>query len=612
MFDLLTIAALHDEMNRRLTGGRIQRVLQIGPAAIGVEVYARHERLTLIVDSERQDPWLSISTEHPTADPSIVTPLLLLLRKYARGGVITSVHQPAWERILQLEISKRFWPNKLDEDDIVEDLPVEAETTVVRLIIELMGRRSNIVLTNEDGRILDVARRVTPSMSRVRPLMPGRAYVAPPGQAKARPDSFGPDSCASMLAGVAPDTPVASLLIQSLAGFSPQMAAEAVFRATGSDEAIHAGTILALGSDAVESLSHGVQDVVSGIRTHQWEASVYLDPASGEPKAFSAIELRHLADLECERFDWMSQAIERFRGLSQTSSPVQHAQRRERLLGEINQARDRLRARLHSLEGQEERAGETESWREAGEAIYANLYRIAPGQSELEVDGHTITLDPTLSPSENAQQYFERYRKGQAAGGHLPGLEEATRAELDYLDQLATFAGFAQGIDQVEQLRAEWESYQAEHGGRRPAPGGKQQHRSSAPSRTRPYRGPAGTLIYVGHNGRQNDEVTFDIAGQDDLWLHARGVPGAHVIVRGADPDDDDLIERAAAVAAYFSSGRSSTSVEVDVTQRRHVRKIKGAGPGMVTYRQERTLSVRPASPEEAGFELPDVSKQRR
>ncbi|HLI52481.1 MAG TPA: NFACT family protein [Thermomicrobiaceae bacterium] len=612
MFDLLTLAALHDEISNRLVGGRVQRVLQVGPAAIGLEVYARHERLTLVVDVERQDPWVSISREHPTADPSIVTPLLLLLRKYARGGVITATRQPAWERIIQLEISKRFWPDKLEDEDVVDDLPVEPETTVVHLIFELMGRRSNAILTRQDGRILDVARRVTPSMSRARPLLPGRQYEAPPAQAKAHPDTFGPGSCASMLAGVSPDTPVANLLIQALAGFSPQMAAEAVYRTIGSDVPLLSGELLAHGPDAAERLSQAVRDVVFGIASHEWQPSVYTEPVSGEPKAFSAIPLGHLSRLEREQFEWMSQAIERYRGLSQSSAPVRHAQRREHLLAEINQARDRLRARLHSLEEQAQRAKETESWREAGEAIYANLYRINPGQSELEVDGQTIALDPTLSPSANAQHYFERYRKGQAATGHLPGLEEAARAELDYLDQLATFTGFSQGIDEVEQLRQEWESYQHAHGSGRQSDRGKPRNRAGAPARTRPYRGPSGTLIYVGHNGRQNDEVTFDIAGQDDLWLHARGVPGAHVILRGADRDAEDVVERAAAVAAYFSSARSSTSVEVDVTERRHVRKIKGAGPGMVTYRQEQTLSVHPASPEEVGFELPDASRRGR
>lgn len=611
MFDLLTIAALNDEISSRLVGGRVQRVLQVGPAAIGLEVYSQHERLTLVVDVERQDPWVSISSEHPTADPSIVTPLLLLLRKYARGGVITASRQPPWERMLSLEISKRFWPDNLEDDDVVDDLPVEPETTVVYLIIELMGRRSNAILTRQDGRVLDVARRVTPSMSRVRPLLPGRQYVAPPAQAKAHPNTFGPGSCASMLAGVAPDTLVANLLIQSLAGFSPQMAAEAVYRTIGSDLPLLAGELLAHAPDAAERLSQAVQEVVAGIASHLWQPSVYSDPESGEPKAFSAIDLDHLSGLQCEHFDWMSEAIECFRRMSLSSAPVRHAQRREHLLAEIDGARDRLHARLHSLEEQQRRAEETETWRAAGEAIYANLYRIKAGDTALQADGQAIALDPTLSPSANAQLYFERYRKGQAATGHLPGLEDSAQAELDYLNQLATFVGFAQGIDEVEQLRLEWEGYQASHG-RRPAQGIKPRSRTAVPTRTRPYRGPAGTLIYVGHNGRQNDEVTFDIAGQDDLWLHARGVPGAHVIVRGTDRDAEDIIEPAAAVAAYFSSARSSTSVEVDVTERRHVRKIKGAGPGMVTYRQEQTLSVHPASPEEVGFELPDVARRGR
>ena len=211
----------------------------------------------------------------------------------------------------------------------------------------------------------------------------------------------------------------------------------------------------------------------------------------------------------------------------------------------------------------------------------------------------TITLDPTLSPSDNAQAYFERYRKAQSATANLPELADAARTELNYLQQLQTLADLAEGIDAIEAARSEWEEW------RRPAAAQRGGRGPKRPKRRQPivYRTPRGDTIYIGQNGVENDAVTFDIAGPDDEWLHARGVPGGHVIVRWAGDEDETVLERAAALAAWYSSARTSTSVEVDATKRRYVRKIKGTGPGMVTYRQERTLRVTPSSPEDLGLE---------
>jgi len=596
MFDVLTIAALADELASRLVGGRIQRILQIDDATIGLEVYAEHQRSILVASADSQNPRLYLSTQRLSADPDRVTPLLLLLRKYARGGRVAAVQQPPLERIMRLSIAKPFYlDNRRQRDDVPTEDEEEAPSELVytHLIVELMGRRSNIILTDDEGRILDAIKRVTPEMSRVRPILPGRPYVPPPPREDAvDPRHLTPSALHDLLRPAPQDEELAPLLVRHLAGFSPQMAREAVHRATGAADA----PVRAVASrDGAAALAEAVASVLAPLETGNWTPGVYV--AEGRAVAFSAIPLDHLAGAEVERFPTMSPAIERWLALAGAPQPVAQAQRRDKLVAQIRSARERAAARLRSLEEERARGEEGERWRTMGELIYAYLASIQPGQTELVVDDLTIPLDPARSPSENAQAYFERYRKARSATENLPELIEATRTELAYLEQLETLAGFAEGMEQVEQVRQEWESYRDQ---RPDASTGKR--RQSEPKRPKPLRTARGDLIYIGHNGRQNDLITFDIAGPDDTWLHARGLPGAHVIVRWAGPEDEEVLLQAAALAAYFSAGRNATSVEVDATARRYVRKIKGAGPGMVTYRNERTLNVRPTAPADLGL----------
>jgi predicted ribosome quality control (RQC) complex YloA/Tae2 family protein len=244
-----------------------------------------------------------------------------------------------------------------------------------------------------------------------------------------------------------------------------------------------------------------------------------------------------------------------------------------------------------------ERAAGGDRYREWGDLIYAYLWQINPGDTELIIDDQQrIPLDPQLSPKENAQAYFERYRRGRDAGEQLPERIAATETEIAYLDQLMLQVEQAETFPDIETLQIEWERYrtQAQPNARDRKP----PRRSAPPRRLRPLIDDDGNAIFIGRSGSQNDEVTFSIAGPNDTWLHARGVPGSHVIVRWRNPNADErpeTIEAAARIAAFYSSSRNSGQVEVDVARRRHVRKIKGAGPGMVTYRNERTIAVRPA-----------------
>jgi predicted ribosome quality control (RQC) complex YloA/Tae2 family protein len=276
-------------------------------------------------------------------------------------------------------------------------------------------------------------------------------------------------------------------------------------------------------------------------------------------------------------------------------TPVRHAQRRERLIADLDRLRERIDTRLASLRSEAKKGEEAEQFRIWGELIYGYLWMTKPGQEELVVDDVRIPLDSELSAKENAQRYFEKYRKAQSASEHLPALIETAKHQLAYLAQLRTLVGLAEDFADLESLREETEAFRAATGDRSGQSG--KSKRSTKPKRPRAIVDDLGNAIYVGRTGQENDRVTFDIAGPNDTWLHARGVPGSHVIVRwhnAAGEEHEETLTRAAELAAFNSSARTSGVVEVDITRRRHVRKIKGAGPGMVTYRNERTVAVSP------------------
>ncbi|HMM41202.1 MAG TPA: NFACT RNA binding domain-containing protein [Thermomicrobiales bacterium] len=596
MYDVLTIAAIVDECNSLLANARIQQVLHVDARTIAFELYAARRRRWLVMSIHPDDAGFWLSSERIDADPERVSPLLLLLRKYARGGRIVALSQPPFERIIRLSIAK---PTKAtNRDDEVEDEDDgDIELTTTELHVELMGRRSNIILVDADGRILDAIKRVSPEMSRVRTIRPRQAYAAPPPQDRADPTR----AAGAALAGDGSDQPVERRLVATFQGMSPVLAREAAYRA-GIDPTALAQSLDAAGRDR---LAAAVRELFAPLATGTWSAWTYRREDGSVD--FSSVELMSLAaqpGVEATRAGSVLEAAElAARADRPEAAPQRHAARRERLLEEIDQARGRVASRLRSLTEQAERAEEAEKWRAMGEAIYVPLAAIAPGQTVLRTDdGLEIPLDPSLSPSQNAQELFERYRKAQSAEQNLPELLEAARQELGYIDQVRTMATLAEGFDDIEAVRLEWveqgvTSAKAPSRANRPRP-------SRQARRPRTYRTPGGDTILVGRTGPQNEQVTFDIAAPGDIWLHARNMPGAHVILRSQGTVHERALEAAAALAAWYSDGRASTAVEVDATKRRNVRKIKGAGPGMVTYRNEQTLNVRPASERELALEI--------
>lgn len=625
MFDVLTIAAVTDELAATILDGRIQRIGLVDSRTIAAEIYAGGERRYLLASADDRLAGIQLTSRMPSLDTQLITPFGLLLRKYLRGGILIGIEQPPLERLVRLSIAKRVAPNHsgrrqdeaaapepdepgTDPEDDEEEFAPGAEVTYVHLAVEIMGRHSNLILVDDDGRIMDSAKRVTSRMSRVRPVLPRGPYTPPPPVEKPDPRRITTADVAALIASERPGSDLWRALVNWLRAMSPQMAREIAMRATGD-----AGTKLAA-LDPVEApaaIARETRALFEPLLTSAWSPRVYRDE-DDLVVAFAPVPMAHLAATATEEaVPSISAAAVAALGADpgDTASPVRHAQRRERLLAAIGAAQERHQRRLHSVQEQQAKAADIDQLRTWGETIYAYLWQIQPRQTSLEIDGVVIPLDPDLSGKENAQHYFEQYRKAQGAGARTPELVAAIEADLAYLDQLRTLTSQAAGFAELEALAGEWEAYS----GKAPEPG--QPRRRPQPQRPRPLRDAEGNAVYIGRSGNQNAQITFDLAGPNDTWLHARGVPGSHVIVRWHQAGDDErpeTIAAAAALAAYYSAARNSAGVEVDVTRRRFVRKIKGAGPGMVTYRNERTIAVTPAAEQDLTAVLSPSDSARR
>lgn len=559
--DTFTISALVDELSQTIVGGRVQDIIDVDEMGIGLEVYAAGKRQYLVLSADATSPRVhlaGVKLRRGTAQP---TQLGLLFRRHIEGGRVAAVSQPPWERLLQIEI--------------------EGRDGVVEIIAEIMPRRANVLLVRA-GVILDCLNRVGPDDNRYRLSLPNHSYLPPPPlQGQLDPSSLtAPDLTRLLQNADKPTTQIRRLLPGAILGLSPLLAKEIAFRAAGDARAKVADTDGA-------ALYQSFRELATPLLQRQWQPGIGC--VDGIPAEVCVFPLRHMEWQGCPS---ISQAIERFAGslggldaYRAAKQPVQAA---------LADAKAKLRAKLASLERNLKDDSDLELLRRSGELILAYQYAIQAEQTELraqyDLDAPEllIRLDPERSPLENAQDYFRRYEKAKSAAGALPRLIDETRLELSFLEQLESDLQIAASwpeiddVIQILQARGHWLGKQVRRMG-----GGR--------------RGPLrvvsrdGYVIWVGRTSRQNEAVTFKKANPQDIWLHARQAPGAHVIIRNDGRRiKAELIAEAAAVAAWYSKRREDSSVQVDYTRVKYVKAIKGAGPGMVTYRNESSLSVRP------------------
>lgn len=568
-FDALTLTAVADELRRAIVGGRIQRVVLPTASSLALEIYHAGTRHQLIASADPRTARVHLLSGKPSRGVERETPLMLLLRKYVRNGFVTAVEQPELERVLVLSIIKHPPPRKddADEDDVDDERRCE-------LIFEVMGQRSNILLVDDDNMILDALKRV-PAGSTRRVMMPREPYFTPPKPANRRdPRTVTANGIRALLDEGSDDLGRAISSVYS--GVSPQQAREAIFRATGQPSA---ALTPALPFDAIA-------EALRELWTEPFAPSLAYE--ADQPIAFAPYRMRQFPDVRPVAS--ISAALDTYYAAAEQITA--HAQRRDALLQRLADVRARVQRQYDALARELDRAAALDRLRWEGEMIFGYLHEIQPGQATLTVEGQTIKLDPQRTPVENAQSRFREYDKAKGAVAGVPERLAATEGQLQYIDETVALLELAEGYEAIAAIERE-----VEEQGLLKSSGGK----SGRGPRSSPLRllSSDGVPIVVGRSAGQNDEVTFRVARLDDVWLHVRGQPGAHVVIQAESEVPDRTLEEAAGLAVYFSKARGATSAEVIVTRRRNVRKVPGGPPGLVTVRNEHAIRAVPVAPSE-------------
>jgi predicted ribosome quality control (RQC) complex YloA/Tae2 family protein len=556
--DFVTLACLRDHLDS-LLGARVQQVVLPDKRAVGLELYAG-QRLYLLASADPQRPRLLLVPEKFRRGVELETPLLLLLRRWVRRARLVDVTQPPWERILMLHFEGQAGP--------------------CQLVVELIGRQSNVVLVGPDGRVLEATRHVGPDVSRQRVMLPAHPYQLPPVPPDRRPPVGASvnEWTVWLTHNAAPDELLHRWLVRHLLGISPLAAREIAVRATGNSQA-------QVREAAPAAVAQATAELFAPLEDGRWAPHVAHDD-EGAVVAFTAYTPYQFDRVEA--VPDVSQAMGRYFEAQQVATDA-YAAARQAVAALIDKAEARLARQLEKLKKQEVDEGELQAFRVSGELLLTYQDRVPAGATEVTLDDYqgaprTIALDPKLSAVENAQAYFRRYSKARRAGDHIPPLIEANAADRAYVAQLAADLALAESRPEIDAVREALVSAGWAKQGR---------HKSAGWAGNPRHFKVGGFQIYVGRNARQNEQVTFKHAQRDDLWLHVRGMPGAHVVIKcGRRLVPEEVLQRAAGLAAYYSPARADgPPILVDVTERRFVRRLRGGNyPGLVTYHNERTL----------------------
>lgn len=560
--DGLTLGFAARELDELLKGGRIDKVTQPEKDTVILLIRAGSENRKLLLCASPNNARCHLTGSN-FPNPLEPPMFCMLLRKQLLGGRILSVRQIGGDRVLHVDI------------DTVDEL---GDHVLRRLILEVMGRHSNLILVDGNGRILEAARHVSHDMSRVRLIQPGLDYAAPPAQDKLDPASLTAQELAEHLAAQG-DLPLHKVLSACVAGLSNPAAKELAFR------------VLAPGEDRADDIPAAAARLADLFRRlpEMTDPRVLLDDNGDALDVFAfpyfsrSLEHQHA-------FPTVSAALERYFGArDQQDRLSQKSASMVRLLkGQIERCEKKLALQEEELAS----AARMEEYRLMGDLINANLWQLHKGQDKAELynfydeNGGSIIvpLDTQLTPTQNAQRYFKKYQKARSARETAAQQREKTLAELDYLEGALLDVGKCVGESELEEIRQELvrTGYMKRNTNRR-------QQRALPQSKPYHYVSSDGIDIFVGKNSVQNDRLTSS-AKPNETWLHAKDMPGSHVIIRTEDPIPDQTLKEAAILAAWYSKGQRSSNVPVDYTLRRHVKKPGGAAPGFVIYTHQRTL----------------------
>ena len=531
--------------------GKVDKVQQPTKDELIIVVHTKKGNQKLYASSNSSSPRVHFIEEQPS-NPPTPPPFCMLMRKHLVGARIIDVQQHESDRIIEISF------------EAMNELGFSLSK---KLIIEIMGKHSNIILVDiETGNVIDSIKRVSFDTSRVRQILPGIKYQYPPLQNKIPFERITDEELNSLPKD-------SSAILKSIGGISPQIAEELSI------------------SDNRPALLHALFDEVNPPVPH-----VYLDE-SGKPLEF------HIADLSqfetsCKRlnFDSISKCVDYY--FEHRESTNRMKQLSHGLSRNLEALIEKSRLKLQRLKEDLLAAEDSEKYRLFGELLTANLHNVSPGAKKVSVTSYydgskvEIPLDPKYSPSKNAQNYFKKYGKAKTAIKEKQIQIEETEKDLGYLESVQTALDNLTKSEDIELIREEL----VETGFIRKK-GTKEKSRrfKSTPHK---YTSPSGYDILVGRNNKENDELTFKLADKQEIWLHVKDIPGSHVILRtgGKDPTAEDIYA-AASIAAWHSKAKDSSQVPVDYVKVRHVKKPAGAKPGMVIFTNNRTVYVEPKLP---------------
>ena len=654
--DALTLAALADEFSSELLGARVDDVIQPTPNAVALQTYGAGRNRWLLISTHPQLARIHFTDAKPRKLAAEPPAFVMLLRKHLEGARIVTIRQPRWERVIELGFGR--------------GADLATNTASAWLIVEIMGRNSNITLTDADMVILGALRLASAETNAYRTILPHQPYRYPPPQMrdlrgqslpKLNPaDVAAPELHAAargMLEAEAHSAllttgtgesgrksgrrsrkheapTVAGLLTAQLQGFSREMGREVAARALDDPEAPLADDL------PWESLASETRAFASLPATRDWRPTLaYRTADDTAPFAFAVYEPRqYLPTITLRSTESVNALLDTYFKGAEWHSALEGAKGDLRHILQTHY--DRCRRKDEALRQELAALDETQRLRNEADILLTYQTEIAPGQTSFTIANPfgeaaddetagagpiTLTLNPRLTAVENANVRYARYHKLQRAAEQIPPQIEANTLELARVEQLRADLALAETPAEVSLVRAEVaeagyirggaearrlaKEQRGKKGGKtgktgkgaKGQKGGKPGKGNAAP-RTPEGGAPlrrrlAGDYIaLIGKNSRQNEDVTFHQAAQNDLWLHARGVAGAHVILKsGGRAVPEETLQAAAALAAYYSQARGEGNAQVDYTEARYVRHMKGGGPGMVVYERERALHVAPA-----------------
>lgn len=590
MLDTIFLGELLREM--RLPGSRINKINQPERDELFFTLYGSTGTHRLLISANASAPRLQY-TDAPRENPQQAPMFCMFLRKYLTGALIADVSQPGGDRIAELTL------------DCTDEFGYPSRR---RLIAELMGRYSNIILVDSDGRIMECLKRVDAAMSPARQILPGLFYRYPALQGKLSLAASTPDTVTERINAAPSDAAIDRYLLDHFAWLSPITCREAAHLACGDSGA----RFSALESRA--ALTDAVLAIAAYIENGEAAPHILYETRTDSegrrtrrPADFSYLPITQYGGLrECIRAESYGGLLDEFYAVREAVGHMQ--QRTSAVRKSVRGARAKLAQKLDAQRRELDTSRGREDFRRAGELITSSLYLVERGMDRVRLPDYSaepdesgqypsveVKLDPLLSPQDNAQRYFKQYRRAKNAEAMLHELIARGERELAYLDSVADELDRAVSERELAEIKSElaengyasqrWEQ----------AKGGRGKKQKLPALKPMEYLSSSGFRILAGRNNRQNEQISLKLAAKPDIWLHAQKVPGSHVlIVCGAAAPDDETLHEAAVIAAYHSAARNSGRVAVDYTRARNVRRQPDGKTGMVFYQEYQTVSVQP------------------